>query len=93
MSVPVGTGRALGVAMSVQEFDQITVPVDGKVGFFGVTPAAQLAAATQATITATWVSISSGFGFQTSDQAISMIAVVKEIQHVLTTLGLWKGAA
>lgn len=93
MAAPVGTGRALGVAQSVVELDQITVPSDGKIGFFGVTPSARLADATQATITATWVTISSGFGFQTSDQVISVIAQLKQIAYVLKTLGVWKGTA
>lgn len=64
-----------------------------KISFFNVTPVAQPAAAAQATITATWVTISSGFGFSSSDQVISVIAAIKEIQNVLKTLGLWKGAA
>lgn len=93
MTAPVGTGRALGVMQTVAEFDQITTGAGSKVGFYGVTPTTQPADATQATITATWVSISSGFGFQTSDQAISMIAAVKQLQHVMKTLGLWKGSA
>lgn len=63
------------------------------IAFYGVTPVAQLADATQATITATWVTISSGFGFSTSDQIISVIAQMKQVAYVLKTLGLWKGAA
>lgn len=63
------------------------------IGFYGVTPTAQLADATQTTITATWVAISSGFGFQTSDQVVSIIAQMKQIAYVLKTLGLWKGSA
>ena len=66
------------------------------ISFFNVTKVAQPADAVQATITATWVTISDGaqgFGFQTSDQIISVIAQLKQIAHVLKTLGLWKGAA
>lgn len=66
------------------------------ISFYNVDPVAQIASAVQATITATWVTISDGaqgFGFLTSDQIISVIAAIKEIQHVLTTIGLWKGAA
>lgn len=66
------------------------------VSFYGVTPAQQVASAVQATITATWVTISDGaqgFGFQTSDQIISVIAQLKMIAHVLKTLGIWKGTA
>lgn len=64
-----------------------------KISFYGVTPVAQPAAAAQATITITWVTISSGFGFQTSDQVVSLIAAFKEVQNVLKTLGIWKGSA
>jgi hypothetical protein len=63
------------------------------ISFYGATPIARIAAAEQATITATWVTISSGFGFFSSDQVISVIAQMKQIAHVLKTLGLWKGAA
>lgn len=66
---------------------------DSLIAFYGATPVAQLADSSQVTITATWVAISSGFGFQTSDQIISVIAQMKQIAHVLTTLGLWKGSA
>jgi hypothetical protein len=93
-------GRALGVAQSnplldglkvtsVIEADNATV----KLGFFGVTPVVQPVGATQATIVATMVAISSGFGFTTSDQVNSIIAAVQQIQTVLKTLGLWKGSA
>lgn len=64
-----------------------------KLGFYGTTPVVRPAVANNATITATWVTISDGaqgFGFQTSDQIISVIAVIKQMQHVLTTLGLWE---
>ena len=67
-----------------------------KISFYGVTTVVQPSAATQATITATWVTISDGaqgFGFSTSDQIISVIAAIKQIQHALKTLGLWKGSA
>lgn len=64
-----------------------------KISFYGVTPIVQPSSAVEATITITWVAISSGFGFQTSDQVVSLIATFKHIQSVLTTLGLWKGSA
>lgn len=60
-----------------------------KLAFWGATPAARQSVTYNATITATWVTISSGFGFQSSDQVISVIGAIKDIQHVLTTLGLW----
>lgn len=64
-----------------------------KIGFYGTTPQYRPSVANNATITATWVTISDGaqgFGFSTSDQIISVIAVIKQMQHVLTTLGLWE---
>lgn len=66
-----------------------------KISFFGVTPVIQPVGATQTTITATWVTLSggTGFGFLTSDQIISVIAAIQQIQTVLKTLGLWKGSA
>lgn len=63
------------------------------VGFYGATPIVQPSGATQTTLTATWVTISSGFGFFSSDQIISVIAAIQQIQTVLKTLGLWKGSA
>jgi hypothetical protein len=68
---------------------------DSLIAFYGATPIAQPSGATQTTITATWVTLSAGagFGFLTSDQIISVIAAIQQIQHVMTTLGLWKGSA
>ncbi len=63
------------------------------ISFYGVTPVAQLSGATQTTIVATFITISSGFGFTSSDQVISVIAAIQQIQYVLKTLGLWKGSA
>lgn len=74
----VGDGNAEGV----------TFP-NTKLGFFATTAAAQPAVTYNATITVTWVTISSGFGFSSSDQAVSVIGAIKDIQHVLTTFGLW----
>lgn len=79
--------------MSVMELDQLTTSSGSKVGFFGVTPVVQPVGATQATIVATMVAISSGFGFTTSDQVVSVIAAIQQIQTVLKTLGIWKGSA
>lgn len=62
------------------------------IGFYGVTGTAQRTAAAQTTIVATFVTISSGFGFTTSAGVISIIATVQEIQATLTLLGLWKGS-
>lgn len=95
MGAPVGTGRALGVSQSNVCLDGLSFTTGSTIGFYGVTKVAQPADATQATITATWVTLSagSGFGFLTSDQIISVIAAIKQIQYTLKTLGLWKGTA
>lgn len=93
--------RTHGVYTSKADLDEGTITglssfataTGSTVGFFGTTPAARPNVANNATITATWVTISDGaqgFGFQTSDQIISVIAVIKQMQHVLTTLGLWE---
>ena len=64
------------------------------ISFYGVTGTAQLSLATQATITATYATVCGGpCVFANSDQIVSVIACIKEIQHVLTATGLWKGAA
>lgn len=95
-------GKALGVAFSNPVLDGFSVSGvisadtgTAKLSFFGVTAVTQPAAATQATLTATWVqcSTATGFGFLTSDQIISVIAAIQQIQTVLKTLGLWKGSA
>lgn len=65
----------------------------GQVGFYGTTPISQLSGATETTITASWVAVSSGFGFDTSAAIISIIAAVKTLQSALTTIGFWKGSA
>lgn len=66
-----------------------------KVGFWATTPVVQPTGATQATLTATWVTLSagSGFGFSSSDQIISVIAAIQAIQTALKTTGFWKGSA
>jgi len=66
-----------------------------KIAFFAATPVIQPVGATQATITASWVTVCAGnaFLFGTSDQIISVIAAIKQIQTVFLTLGLWKGSA
>lgn len=93
--------RTHGVYTSKADLDEGTITgltvfgtaTGSTVGFFGTTPAARPNVTNNATITATWVTISDGaqgFGFSTSDQIISVIAVIKQMQHVLTTLGLWE---
>lgn len=95
MAAPVGTGRALGALTSNICLDGLSFSSGSTIGFYGATKVAQPADATQATITATWVTLSAGtgFGFLTSDQIISVIAAIKQIQYTLKTLGLWKGSA
>jgi hypothetical protein len=61
-----------------------------KIGFFGTTPAVRPAVSYNATITVSWATQTSGFHFATSDGVISLIGAVKDIQHVLTTFGLWE---
>lgn len=60
------------------------------VGFFGTTPAARAAVTYNATITASFIGGTNGFGFDSSAAAISVIGALKDIQHVLTRLGLWE---
>jgi hypothetical protein len=66
-----------------------------KISFYGISsgPIAQRASSAQTTIVATFVAVSSGFGFTTSLGVVSIIAAVQEIQATLTLLGLWKGQA
>lgn len=93
MTAPVGTGRALGVAMSVQEFDQISMSGAGsKAGFFTATPITQPAGANQAALTLTTGS-TGGVGFTTTTNFSAFVAQVQEIRTVLVNLGLMKGAA
>lgn len=86
------TNERLNVGRSGQAV-MVQPSTSGSLGFFGVTPVARPASAEQATITITWLTISSGFGFETSNQVISLIASFKAMQSLLTTLGLWKGTA
>lgn len=93
MAAPVGTGRALGAAMSVQEFDQISMTGTGsKAGFFGVTPTTQPANAAQAALTLV-TATSGGFGFVSSAAFNSFTAQLENIRASLVLLGLLKGGA
>lgn len=60
-----------------------------KIGFFGTTPATRPDVTFNATITATFAAGTLGFGFSSSAEAASVIGAIKDIQHVLTRLGLW----
>ena len=93
MTAPVGTGRALGVAMSVMEFDQISMTNGGsKAGFFGVTPTTQPANAAQAALTLT-TALQSGFGFTSATAFNAFTAQLENIRASLVLLGLLKGSA
>lgn len=92
MAAPVGTGRALGVATSVQEFDQISMTSGSKAGFFGVSPTTQPASAVQAAVTAVTATVG-GVGFVTTAGFTSFIAQVENIRASLVTLGILKGSA
>lgn len=61
----------------------------GTVGFFGTTPATKASVTFYATITATFAAGTLGFGFSSSAEAASVIGAIKDIQYVLTRLGLW----
>ena len=93
MTAPVGTGRALGVAMSVMELDQISMTGTGsKAGFFGVTPVVQPANAAQAALTLN-TALTSGFGFTSATAFNAALAQIENIRASLVTLGLLKGSA
>jgi hypothetical protein len=64
---------------------QIGGAVTDKVAFYGITPAAQRAAAAQAT---SLLSTASSTAIDTATKA-----AIIEIMNTLTALGLWKGAA
>lgn len=92
MALPLGTD-AVSVGQGSSGGDVLGPATTSKIGFYGTTPVARLTGATQATLTATWVTISSGFGFSSSDQIISVITAIQQLQNLATTLGLWKGSA
>jgi hypothetical protein len=92
MAAPVGTGRALGVAMSVMEFDGLSTSEDSTVGFYGVTRVAQPANAAQAALTLT-TATTGGVGFSTATAFSAMTAQLENIRASLVLLGLLKGSA
>ena len=89
--------------MAAQDYEQVTYnSPDGamigssateKVAFFGITPAAQRAAAAQASFTITIGTSQTSWGFASSDQFNAFVAQLREIQATLTAMGIWKGAA
>ena len=94
-------GKALGVAMSNPTLEGIKVAsvveaetASLKLGFFGVTAVVQPSSAAQTTTAATWVTVCATRGaFATSDDIVTFINAMKQVQTVLKTLGLWKGTA
>lgn len=92
MAAPVGTGRALGVAMSVQELDGLTTTSGSKVGFFGVTSITQPASAAQAALTLI-TATTGGFGFATSAAFSAFTAQLENMRASLVLLGLLKGGS
>jgi len=94
MTAPVGTGRALGVQMSVlRDIDSISMSGTGSTaGFFGVTATTQPANAAQAALTAV-TALSGGIGFQTTAGFSAFIAQLENIRASLVLLGLLKGSA
>lgn len=63
-----------------------------KIGFHGVSPAAQRAGAAQSTLTITTMS-QGGYGFVTSGGFTALLAQVEEIRAALVEKGLIKGSA
>lgn len=64
------------------------------IGFYGVAATAQLASAAQTTTAATWVTCCATKGaFATSDDIVTFINAMKQIQSVLKVIGIWKGTA
>lgn len=88
---------------NVQQLDYGANAADGatfggsttaKISFYGVSPTAQLASAAQTTTAATWVTVCATKGaFATSDDIVTFINAVKQIQSVLKVIGIWKGTA
>lgn len=83
-----GTGRALGALQSnLTDIDRIQMNAGGKLGFYGVTPAAQRASSSQAT------SVVSGISTGAVSTNSLLLAAVIEIMSTLTACGLWKGTS
>jgi len=65
-----------------------------RVGFFGATPGAQPASASQAAVATTAATnLSSQFGYTTSTQANAIVTLVNQLRADLVTLGIIKGSA
>lgn len=81
--------RPIGVAFEDQDLDDATLgksaALGGKIGFYGLTPVTQRAAAVQA---ASVVSVSSYITVGSN-----LAAWAAEVNATLTGLGLWKGGA
>lgn len=75
--------KPTGVAFADPSFE--TLQVTGSVGFYGVTPISQRAAAVQA------ASVVSASSYITVGSNLAAFAA--EVAATLTNLGLWKGSA
>lgn len=82
----IGMGNSTGATLGASTSELIS--------FYGVAPTLQLSASAQATTAASWVTICGAkAAFGTSDDAVTLLNTIKNIQHVLKTTGLWKGSA
>lgn len=64
-----------------------------KVGFYGKTPVAQRASASQAAVTTTAATTTTPWGFSTSAQADAVVTLVNEMRAALVAVGIIKGEA
>lgn len=72
------------------EGDAIYVPLNGNVGFFGTSPTTRPNVTYNVTIAVSHAQGTVAFGFESSDQFVSAMGALKDIQHVLTRFGLWE---
>lgn len=63
------------------------------IGFYGATPAARRANASQAAVTTAAATTTTPWGYATSTQANAIVTLVNEMRQVLVTTGLMKGSA
>lgn len=64
-----------------------------KIGFHGVTPAAQRAGSAQAAVATTGATNTTPYGYSTSAQANAIVTLVNEIRATLVEKGIMKGSA
>lgn len=66
---------------------------DAKLAFYGATPAARRANASQLAVSTTAATTTTPWGYATSTQANAIVTLVNEMRQVLVTTGLMKGSA